>query len=171
MAKVKALFEDAEEQRLYEARLDIAWRYGLHLDDDGDEIENILFEEEQERKTLRRTRQTLERSMSDIVERLRGPQIWSDPAVYDAMRIEAADSIEALRAELEQRKSDDSLMQRRIDDLKAENERLIDRCAMIAYSLMKVEWEDGDGGEYGSGYEYAAEEIYVAIRAMKDDET
>lgn len=40
-------------------------------------------------------------------------------------------------------------------------------CVQIAARHMNVDWEDGDGGLYGSGYENAAEEIVAAIRSME----
>lgn len=45
MGKVKSLFED-EQEREYQRRFDeIAYERGLHPDDDAEEIEQILFDE------------------------------------------------------------------------------------------------------------------------------
>lgn len=37
----------------------------------------------------------------------------------------------------------------------------------VAYRQGQVDWEDGDGGRYGHGYENACEEITEAIRALQ----
>ena len=38
-------------------------------------------------------------------------------------------------------------------------------CAQVALLKGRVDWEDGDGGPYGEGYEMACEEVYYAILA------
>lgn len=48
----------------------------------------------------------------------------------------------------------------------ARNEAL-EEAADTAAKHGNVEWEDGDGGQYGYGFETACDEIAAAIRALK----
>ena len=48
MSLTKRLWEDEQEKKLAEMRSEIAWEYGLHEDDDGDTIEDLLAERIQE---------------------------------------------------------------------------------------------------------------------------
>jgi hypothetical protein len=44
MRRIKSLWEDEQERREAQMRSDIAYEYGLHEDDDGDTIDDLLAE-------------------------------------------------------------------------------------------------------------------------------
>jgi len=45
MGKVKSMWMDEQERQMQRRREEIAHDYGLHLDDDGSAIDDILIEE------------------------------------------------------------------------------------------------------------------------------
>jgi hypothetical protein len=65
---------------------------------------------------------------------------------------DAADEITRLRAELATARND-----------------ALEQAASLAATFSRVDWDDGDKGHYGSGYENAAEDITSAIRTLKGD--
>lgn len=60
--------------------------------------------------------------------------------------------------------SERMLLQTEVEEaLQAERRKTAERCAAKARWWGKIDWEDGDGGEFGHGFECACEEIANAL--------